>query len=392
MSTLTERKIVLTLASLSAITPLAIDTYLPAIPTISKDFLTTIPNIEFSVSIYFFGMALGQLFGGPISDAYGRRPMIFAGLFLFGICSLLLAFVTQIELFWLLRALQAFSGGLATVNVSATVRDMFSGKESARVFSLISMVMLMAPLIAPSIGSVILAFFDWNLIFIFISLYAFISLFHYLKTFPKVKKEKTKATPLKNYIEVFNHKQALVFIFAQVLCTSGMYTYITSSSFIYMEYFSINSGLFSILFGVTVLMMMVFGRLNAWLVKTKEPISLLKFGMLSQTLLGFILFVFHNDAGIYLIFPLIGLYIGMLGFIFSNSVALTLEFFPHISASANAIIGVLQYSIGALMGFVASSLHDGTLFPIFSVMAIVSICGTSLLFFGTKNYKSPHHH
>jgi len=104
-------------------------------------------------AFFFFGMAMGQLFGGPISDAYGRRPMVIIGLILFGISSLLLSFTDHIELFWILRAIQSFGGGIATVNVSATVRDMFEGKESARIFSMIAMVMLMAPLLAPTMGS-----------------------------------------------------------------------------------------------------------------------------------------------------------------------------------------------------------------------------------------------
>ena len=392
MSKLTERQLVLTLASLAAITPLAIDMYLPSIPSIARDLNTTIPNVEFSVSLYFLGMAIGQLFGGPISDAYGRRPMVIIGLLMFGISSIALSFITQIELFWIFRALQSFGGGIATVNVSATVRDMFSGKESARVFSLISMVMLMAPLIAPSLGSAVLLLFHWEAIFIILGLYAFFAMWLYTFRFPSLKKEKSKARPLKNYASVLSHRQAMVFIIAQTLCTSGMYTYITSSSFIYMEHFHVSPSLFSIFFGANVLMMMIFGRVNARLVRHFEPLSLLRFGTIMQTLCALALFLVHKEASIYLIFPLIGLYVGMLGFVYSNSVALALEFFPSISASANAIVGVLQYSIGALMSFVASSLHDGTLFPIVGVMATVSIAGTVILMMGTRSYVPTVHH
>lgn len=383
MLQLSERQIVLTLASIAAITPLAIDMYLPAIPLISQNLNTTVPYVQFSVSLYFFGMALGQLIGGPISDAYGRRMMISLGLSVFGISSLLLSWTSEIELFWLLRAFQAIGGGFATVNVSATVRDLFSGKESARVFSLISMVMLMAPLIAPSFGSLVLRFSEWQTIFVILFLYAFCAMTLYLLRFPAHQNEKTKITPLKNYIEVLTHKRAMLFVIAQTLCTSGMYTFITSSSFIYMEYFKVDASTFSLYFGINVLMMMLLGRLNAWLVKRYEPFMLLKFGMGAQSILGIALFSLHSTANLNLIFPLLGLYIGSLGFIFSNSVALILEFFPRISASANAIIGVLQYSIGAFMGFIASVMHDGTLFPIALVMMLVSLCGTLLLMVGT---------
>ena len=386
---LTERQIVLVLGSLSAITPLAIDMYLPSFPAIATDFNTSIPNVEFSLSLYFFGMAMGQLFGGPISDAYGRRPMIVIGLIVFGMSSLMLSITNQIETFWILRALQSFGGGIATVNVSATVKDMFSGKESARIFSLIALVMLMAPLLAPTLGSFVLKFFEWETIFLILGIYTLFALSFYLLRFPSVKQVRTKVTPIQNYKAVLSHKLAMVFIVSQILCTSGMYTFITSSSFIYMEHFHVSASKFSLFFGINVLMMIICGRLNAWVVKYKDPLKLLRFGVIVQATVGVILFV-SRDAGLLFIFPLIGLYIGVLGFIFSNSISLTLEFFPTISASANAIIGVLQYSVGSLMGFVASSLHDGTLFPITGVMMVVSLCGTTLLFLGSRGY-IPHH-
>lgn len=388
-NTLTERQIVLTLAALSAITPLAIDMYLPSFPAIATELHTSIPNVEFSLSIYFFGMAMGQLFGGPISDAYGRRPMVIIGLVVFGLSSFLLSITPQIETFWILRALQSFGGGIATVNVSATVRDMFEGKESARIFSLIAMVMLMAPLLAPTLGSLVLHFFEWEIIFILLGIYTLFALGFYLFRFPPVKQKRSKITPIQNYKNVLSHKQAMVFIISQILCTSGMYTYITSSSFIYMEHFRLSAGKFALFFGASVMILMACGRLNAWFVKRKDPLVLLRFGMTTQSILGILLFVFQ-DGNLYMLFPLISFYIGALGFIFSNGISLTLEFFPTISASANAIIGVLQYSVGAFMGFIASSLHDSTLFPIAGVMMVVSLCGTILLLLGSKGY-IPHH-
>ena len=386
MSVLSERQLVLTLASLSAITPLAIDMYLPAFPLIAASLHTSIPNVEFSLSLYFFGMAMGQLFGGPISDAYGRRPMITIGLIVFALSSLALVFTHDIELFLLFRALQSFGGGIATVNVSAIVRDMFEGKEVARIFSLIASIMLIAPLIAPTLGSTVLRFFEWEMIFVLLFLYIVFALSFYLIRFPSAQQKRTKITPIQNYKAVLGHKTAMIFIVAQILCTSGMYTFITSSSFIYMEHFHVSPSTFALFFAINVAMMMILGRLNAQLVKTYHPFTLLKFGMGIQALLGVILFSAQNQT-IYILFPIIGLYVGSLGFIFSNSVSLVLEFFPTISASANAIIGVLQYSVGALMGFVASSLHDDTLFPITGVMMVVSLSGMLLMMFGSRGYR-----
>lgn len=385
-----ERRTVLILASLSAITPFAIDMYLPALTRMAYEFHSPISSLQASLSLYFFGMALGQLIGGPISDAYGRRPIISIGLIIFGISSFALAFSSSIESFWAFRALQSIGGGFTTVNVSATVRDHFSGKEGARIFSLIASVMLMAPLIAPMFGSFILSISVWESIFIFLGFYALFALFMYRMNFKGRKEERTRITPIENYAHILSHPKAIFIIVAQILCTSGMYTFITTSSFIYMEHFKVSSFVFSLCFSANVLMMILTGRLNAYLVKTKEPFVLLRFGMFAQTILGICIFSFHDKGSIYLIFPLIGLYIGTLGFIFSNAVSIVLEFFPTMSASANAIIGVLQYSVGALMGFVASTFHDGTLFPIAMVMMLVSMSGLVLLLFGSRGYLPDH--
>lgn len=380
-----ERRMVLILASLAAITPLAIDMYLPALPRISVSFGVPISQVQLSLSLYFFGMALGQLIGGPISDAYGRRPVITVGLALFALSSLALCFAPSIELFWVLRAIQSIGGGFTTVNVSATVRDHFSGKEGARILSLIASVMLIAPLIAPMLGSFILHLMPWEAIFALLSLYACVALWIYRASFEERRRDKEKITPLKNYLEVLRHPHAMPLIVAMVLATSGMYTFITTSSFIYMEHFNVSPFAFSFCFGSNVLMMMLFGRLNARLVKRFEPLSLLRFGMLSQALLGMALFGLHVTGSLWIVLPIIGLYIGVLGFVFSNAISLVLEFFPRISASASAIIGVLQYSVGAFMGFVASALHDGTLFPITLVMMGVSLGGVTLLLVSTRH-------
>ncbi|MDD3462944.1 MAG: multidrug effflux MFS transporter [Sulfurospirillaceae bacterium] len=392
MTLFNERRIVFILASLAAITPLAIDMYLPALPRMAEQFSTPISEVQFSLSLYFFGMALGQLIGGPISDAYGRRPVISFGLTLFGLSSLALVFVNSIEFFLFFRTLQSLGGGFTTVNVSATVRDYFSGKEGARILSLIASVMLIAPLFGPMLGSLILHVSTWESIFVLLTLYAFATLLMYRKVFKSAQIKKTKATPFRNYIEVLSHPQAMLFVVAMILCTSGMYTFITTSSFIYIEHFKVSPFIFSLCFGSNVLMMMLFGQLNAKLVKTIEPLALLRLGMLAQALLSVLFFVLHANGSIWMLFPIIGLYLGMLGFIFSNAISLVLEFFPHISASANAIIGVLQYSAGALMGFVASSLHDGTLLPIAGVMMSVSISGVLLLLLGTRHYNTPCSH
>nr|WP_255484182.1 MFS transporter [Agarivorans sp. B2Z047] len=132
-----SKKLIILLASVFAITPYAIDSYLPAIPIIATDFGVNTSLVAITVSIYVFGMALGQLIGGPLSDKYGRKPIMVIGLLIFAVCSVFLAFANNLALFWLWRILQSIGGGIAVVGVPAVIRDNAEGKEAAKLFSLV---------------------------------------------------------------------------------------------------------------------------------------------------------------------------------------------------------------------------------------------------------------
>lgn len=385
-STITEKQLVFILASLSAITPLAIDMYLPALKSMESIFQVDNARLSISISVYFLGLAFGQLFGGPISDAYGRYPMVIGGLGIFCLTNLFIIFTTNVEILWLLRFVQAFGGGIAVVNVAATVRDMFSGSESARIFSLIGSITILAPLVAPALGLGIVYFFgDYRVIFGILFVYSLLSLYFYKKYFKiSIKKERTKATPIKNYIDVFKNKQPMFMILALVIGSSGLYGVITSSSFIYTTYFQLSPLWFVIFFSLNISVMLIAVKLNIRLVKFRSPLKLLKFGMLSQLFFGIVLILIHKTTNVYLFAPLLALYVGVQGFIFGNAISIILDKFPHISASANAVIGSLQYGAGALSGFLVSHFNDKTLFPITVVLMLSALFSVSLLFISLR--------
>ncbi|MFQ3325029.1 MAG: DHA1 family bicyclomycin/chloramphenicol resistance-like MFS transporter [Pseudomonadales bacterium] len=156
MSTITapaiNKRQTFTLASVVALTPFAIDTYLPAIPTIAQDLNTGIGTTQSTVSVYLAGAAVGQFLGGPLSDLYGRKPIGIVGCIIFLIASIFIAISSNINEVLALRFVQAIGGGAAGVIVGAMVRDAHSGKESAKMMALIALIMMTAPLIAPAIG------------------------------------------------------------------------------------------------------------------------------------------------------------------------------------------------------------------------------------------------
>lgn len=387
------RSLAILLAMLTAVAPFAVDMYLPAMQAMALDLSTPIHYVEVSVSTFLFGFAIGQLIGGPASDRFGRKPMITLGLILFSITSLLLTQTESIDQLLFLRALQAIGGGMATVNSSAMIRDLFSGDEMAKVLSMVAIVMMSAPLIAPMLGALIVKFFDWQAIFLCLSLYSILVMLLLLWRLPETntqakrnEKESESGKPKlwQSYKRVLTHRQAMGYIMAISFAFSGMFVFITSSAFTYLEYYSVSVQLFPFLFGANVLVMMLMNRINVWALNHYASASILTTGLLIQLACGIALIIAsYTQADLYLIVVLNMLFVGSLGLIAANATAGTLNFFPDISGTATAVIGVTEFTLGAIVGIFWSYLHElqfiatqqHTLSPMAWVMAGCALFG-----------------
>src|SRR5574344_2058460 len=173
--------LIILLSILSSVAPMGVDTYLPSIPEISKYFDASIQKIELSLPIFLIGFAVGQIFGGPISDRYGRKFGSILGLIGYAIFSFIIIFSSNVYELWAYRFIEAFFGGITVVNAAAAVRDRFKGQEAAKVFSLIGIVRSLAPLLAPVFGAAIIHFFPWKGVFIFLTIYALLVAFFIYK-------------------------------------------------------------------------------------------------------------------------------------------------------------------------------------------------------------------
>lgn len=360
--------LVVLLAALTSVTPLAIDTYLPSMPEIARFLHVGIEKIEMTISIFLLFFAMGQLIGGILSDRIGRRSTALIGLSLFAAADFALFLTTTLEELYLFRGMQALAGGLAIVNAPAIVRDLFHGKEAAKIFSTIASITMIAPMVAPALGSLVISYFSWNYVFLFLGIYStsvFLVLFFYL---PETG-SKTRSQIAEAYKRVLTHKEALGYILALSFSFSGMFIFIEKSSFIYMEYFHVSKQLFPFLFGANVLVMIVLTRLNIKMVQTYEPKTILSAGMTIQLAAGTVLLLLSFSPNLPAVFFAMTIYVGILGIIFGNGIALALEFFKNDSGVANSVIGVTEFTIAGTIGFIASSIHTGTLIPIFAMMA-----------------------
>ena len=360
--------LVVLLAALTSVTPLAIDTYLPSMPEIARFLHVGIEKIEMTISIFLLFFAVGQLIGGILSDRIGRRSTALIGLSLFAAADFALFLTTTLEELYLFRGMQALAGGLAIVNAPAIVRDLFHGKEAAKIFSTIASITMIAPMVAPALGSLVISYFSWNYVFLFLGIYStsvFLILFFYL---PETG-SKTRSQIAEAYKRVLTHKEALGYILALSFSFSGMFIFIEKSSFIYMEYFHVSKQLFPFLFGANVLVMIALTRLNIKMVQTYEPKTILSAGMTIQLAAGTVLLLLSFSPNLPAVFFAMTIYVGILGIIFGNGIALALEFFKNDSGVANSVIGVTEFTIAGTIGFIASCIHTGTLIPIFAMMA-----------------------
>ena len=364
--------LIILISILSSVAPMGIDTYLPSIPEIAKYFDVNIHKVELSLSIFLIGFAIGQIFGGPISDRYGRRVGSIVGLLGYALFSFLIIFSSSIYELWIYRFLEAFFGGITVVNATAAVRDRFSGQEAAKVFSLIGMVRSLAPLLAPVFGAAIIHFFPWEGIFIFLTIYALIVAFFIYKDLPE-SFTYTKQNIIESYKLVLTHKKAMKAMLVLAISFGAFFIIIAKTSYIYIEYFGIKTDYFPLFFGINFIILIAMINVNVKLLKTYEAKNIAKYATLIQFCVGIIFLLIHKDMNLILTVIIIASYMSMMAFIFGNCMSLAIEHFSKNAGVASGVIGVLQFGLGALISSVALNFDNNGFFVIAFSITFLSI-------------------
>ena len=246
--------LVVFLGMLTAITPLATDLYLPALPIMPGELNTTASNIQMTIGVMTFGVAIGQLFGGPISDTMGRKVPLIIGNLLCVISALICAYAPSIEILLLGRFLQGLTGSVGVVIAKAIARDFASGQELTKLFAMLMMVNGLAPVLAPLVGGQLLLFTTWRIIFVILAAFSAILLvgsFLFRESLPKEKRIAGGiGTATKNYITLIKDKQFLGQTLIQLFAFGAFFAYISGSSFVYQNIFQLSAQEFSYLFGI----------------------------------------------------------------------------------------------------------------------------------------------
>jgi MFS transporter, DHA1 family, multidrug resistance protein len=364
--------LIILLSAATAVAPIGVDTYLPSIPDIAKSFDVSIHKIELSLSIFLIGFSIGQIFGGPISDIYGRKKSSIIGLLGYALFSFIIIFSTNIYELWAYRFFEAFFGGIVVVSAAAAVRDRFHGDEAAKVFSLIGMVRSLAPLLAPAIGAFIVHFFTWEAVFIFLTIYSLIVTFFVYKDLEE-SYTYSKQNIFESFKIVLKHKTALKAMLTLGFSFGGFFIIIAKSSFIYIEHFKIETDYFPFFFGINFIILILMIQVNVNLLKKSKAINLVKIAIFVQIIAGLLFALNYENINLVTVVILIASYMSMMAFIFGNCMALALEHFPKNAGVASGVIGVLQFGLGAIISSIALSFHSETFLPIAISISIISI-------------------
>jgi MFS transporter, DHA1 family, multidrug resistance protein len=378
--------LILILGALSTASPFSIDMYLPAFPQIAHDLATTPAEISLSVSGYFIGLAFGQLFYGPVLDRFGRKPPLYVGLTLFVLASIGCATARSPEAFIAFRLLQAIGGCGAGVGALAMVRDFFPVDESAKIISLLILVISVSPLFAPSVGSLITSSAGWPWIFAVLAGYALILIAVLAWVLPEGHKPDRgislkPAAILGEFRTIVALPQFSVYAIAGAFSFAGLFVYVTGAPIIFIGNYHLDRATFGLVFAGLACAFIGGSQLNVWLSKRHQDRKIFRIALLIQTCIVLVLLAgtwlgwYGLAANIALLF----LYLPCCGMAYPNAAAIALAPFHKNIGSASALLGFLQMAIGAAASTGVGLLHASSSLPIYAVMAGSAIIGLVIL-------------
>jgi DHA1 family bicyclomycin/chloramphenicol resistance-like MFS transporter len=381
--------VILAMALTMMLGPFSLDTYLPAFPSIGEDLGVDLQSVSLTVSCYIFALALSQLLGGAFSDRFGRRNVLLSGLLIFSIASLFVASSTSLFSVLLGRMVQAFGAGWAMVSVPALVRDRVSGKDAAKLFSMLGFIMVLAPGVAPSLGGLFLKFSSWRGIFVALALYALflipLTYFIIFRKMPKAERKPLDVGMLRKYLNILSVPHARPFILWQAASFSVMMVFITNASFIYQHHFAQSEQVFGLLFAANIVTMLGFNLTNRYLIEYFASQRILRWATVCQGV-GVILLLtatlFHWRLAFFL--PAMMLTIGSVGAISPSIQSCFLEFFPESGGSAAALLGSAQFGSAGLISAISTRLPEALLVVILTMAACHAVCCSVMLYSGAR--------
>jgi len=361
-----RRSFVLTLGLLTATAALTIDMSLPAIPEMVRSLATDLPRGQLIVGVFIFGMACGQIPAGLFSDRLGRLPVLYAGMSLFAVAATVAALAQSIEVMLAARFVQGMGGASAIVLSRAIVRDISSGKDAARLMSLMTMIFTVAPVVAPTIGALMVAQWGWRAPFAAIAIGGMLILVGVRSNLVETHEPSPEGHPLRqlqrSFAEFFRHRQSIFGLLLIVVPPAGFMSVIAVSAALAVEIYGLSVQAYGLVFACAGLSILVGSIVNRLLVPRVDILPLIGTGITLMTLasLQLSLAAWLNAAPFAWVWSCVCLFFFSVPIVMSNAMVLALDPLPRIAGVASSIIGTIQNVVGATGAILGASIYDGT--------------------------------
>ncbi|MFZ1950819.1 MAG: multidrug effflux MFS transporter [Pseudolabrys sp.] len=382
------------LAALSAIGPLTTDMYLPSLPDIAWQLDASTPQVQFTISAYLIGFAIGQIFYGPVSDRHGRKPVLLAAIALYCVASLVCALSTSIEMLIVARAFQALGGSGGIVLTRAIVRDIYSGARAGRELSLIASVMALAPVLAPIVGGVLQTGFGWRAVFLTLVAAGLAGVIVVWMLLPETLKARaaepvSMTSMFRSYRVVARNSSYLAYLGVTSASFAGLFAWISGAAFVLQGLYGLTPFDFGVAFALGSLGYMTGAALAARIVVRFGLDGVLGIGgcacaagglgMVAATALGL-------TSSLSLVLP-VAVYLAGLGMVLPQGIAGAMTPFPERAGAASSLFGFVQQSVAALCGAAVGWFLGQSAWPLTIGVAAMG-CATLGLWLATRGIRA----
>jgi DHA1 family bicyclomycin/chloramphenicol resistance-like MFS transporter len=341
----------------------------------------------YTLSSFFFGICLGQLISGPLLDHFGRKNVLYIGLSVYVLSSIACAFSPSVEMLVVFRLFQALGGSVGMVAPNAVIRETFEEHDRPKVMSLMILILGVSPILAPSLGSLLLTIASWKAIFLTLAAILLVIIFLIKSWLPeKTNREHGGAfrisTIIKAYKSLFKEKHYLVFAFTGAIGAGSIFTYVGGAPLTFLTYYGVNESKFGFIFAIVASGIISASQLNRVVLKKYSSLQILKVTLPTQLILGLLLSILAklDLLSIELNIALLFLIMGCQGFNFPNVATLALRPFHKGAGTASAMLGSIQMAWGAVCATLVGLFFDGTPFTMAIIIFGCAVLANTILF------------
>lgn len=376
-----RRRFVLVLGFLTGLAAVTVDMSLPSIPGMVVELATTMSLGQQIVGWFMAGIAVGQLPAGLASDRIGRMPVLYAGVGLFTLAGIVCAASQSIELMLVGRFFQGIGASVGIVVSRAIVRDIASGKEAARLLTIMVMIFTAAPMLAPIVGSLLVTLFDWRMPFVAIALFGALMIYGVNLGLAETRQPSREHHILRQLLnsitEFFQYRRSILGVLLVMLTAGGFMAMITGSAALIIDIYGYPVAAFGILFALAAFGIFIGSAINRRLLVRFNPMQIMGVGatLIGISAIQMLIIAWLGEAPFWWLWGNVSLYLAGTGMLLPNATALALDPVPQIAGVAASIIGTLQNIAAASSSIISSAMYDGT---ILNVVLTMGVCGVAV--------------